>query len=231
MKIDVLTIFPGMFDAVLGESMIKRAQQKKKIRIKIHDLRDYTDDKRRTVDDKPFGGGPGMVLKVEPIYRAVKDITGNWGAKGNNKVVLLTPQGKRFDQKMAKRFSKLDRLLLISGHYEGTDERVKKIPVDYEISIGDYVLTCGELPAMVLIDCIARLIPGVLGDERSKINESFENGLLDYPQYTRPAVFRGMRVPDILLSGDHKKISKWRMDQALKKTKKTRPDLLKPKTE
>ncbi len=224
MKIDVLTIFPGMFDAVLGESIIKRAQQKKKVNIKIHDLRDYTDDKRRTVDDKPFGGGPGMVLKLEPIYKAVKHIMGKGGK--NSKVILLTPQGRRFDQKMAKRLSKLDRLFFICGHYEGVDERARKSLVDYEISIGDYVLTCGELPAMVLIDSIVRLVPGVLGDEKSKLTESFENNLLDYPQYTRPARFCGMAVPKVLLSGNHKKISEWRARQALKKTKKIRPDLL-----
>ena len=224
MKIDVLTIFPGMFDAVLGESIIKRAQQKKKVNIKIHDLRDYADDKRRTVDDKPFGGGPGMVLKLEPIYKAVKHIMGNRGK--NSKVILLTPQGRRFDQKMAKRLSKLDRLFLICGHYEGVDERARRSLVDYEISIGDYVLTCGELPAMVLIDSIVRLIPGVLGDEESKLAESFENNLLDYPQYTRPAGFCGMAVPKVLLSGNHKKISEWRARQALKKTRKIRPDLL-----
>lgn len=232
MHIDVLTIFPGMFKAVLGESIIKRAQQKKKVCIEIRDLRDYTNDKRRTVDDKPFGGGPGMVLKVEPIYKAVKDISGSWNAKKNrnSKVILLTPQGRRFDQKMAKRFSKLDRLLLICGHYEGVDERVKKSVVDYEVSIGDYVLTCGELPAMVLIDSIVRLLPGVLGDEESNLRESFENSLLEYPQYTRPATFCGISVPKILLSGNHKKISEWRMQEARKKTKKMRPDLLRKRS-
>lgn len=230
MRIDVITIFPGMFEAVLGESIIKRAQKKEKVSIKIHNLRDYTSDKHRTVDDKPFGGGPGMVLKIEPIYKAVKDILGESDAKrrGNSKVILLSPQGKRFEQRMAKSLSKLDGLLLICGHYEGVDERVKKLLVDYEISIGDYILTCGELPAMVLIDSIVRLVPGVLGDERSRLTESFENNLLEYPQYTRPATFCGMEVPKVLLSGDHNKIEEWRFKQALKRTQNVRPDLLTP---
>lgn len=229
MKIDVLTIFPRMFDAVLRESIIKRAQEMRRVNIRVHDLRNYTNDRRRTVDDRPFGGGPGMVLKAEPIYKAVKHILGRNGAKSkkNSKVILLTPQGKRFEQRMAKRLSKLDRLLLICGHYEGVDERVRKLLIDYEISIGDYILTCGELPAMVLIDSIVRLIPGVLGDARSKLTESFENNLLEYPQYTRPATFCGMEVPKVLLSGNHKRIEKWRIQQALKRTKKRRPDLLK----
>lgn len=228
MRIDVLTIFPGMFDAVLNESMIKRAQKKEKVVIKIHNLREYTDDRHRTVDDKPFGGGPGMILKAEPIYKAVHHILGKNSAqtKKDSKVILLTPQGKRFDQQMAKRLAKLKRLLLICGHYEGVDERVR-ILVDYEISIGDYILTCGELPTMVLIDATVRLIPGVLGGAESKFTESFENNLLEYPQYTRPAVFCGMEVPKVLLSGNHKKIETWRMQQALKRTKKRRPDLLK----
>ena len=227
MNIDVLTIFPKMFDAVLGESIVKRAQQKKKVSIDLHDLRDYTADRHRSVDDKPFGGGPGMVMKVEPICKALKHITGCYSPKEKSKVILLSPQGRRFDQKMARRLSKLDRLLLICGHYEGVDERVRKTLIDDEVSVGDYILTCGELPAMTLIDSIVRLIPGVLGDERSNLTESFENDLLEYPQYTRPAVFRKMAVPKVLLSGNHKKISEWREREALKKTKKVRPDILK----
>lgn len=227
MTIDVLTIFPRMFDAVLGESIIKRAQNKKKVNIKIHDLRNYTKDKHRKVDDRPFGGGPGMVLKVEPIYKAVKHILGkNSTAKKRAKVILLTPQGKRFNQRIAKRLAKLDRLILICGHYEGVDERVRKLLLDDEISIGDYILTCGELPSMVLIDAVVRLIPGVLGNEWSKLTESFENSLLEYPQYTRPASFYGTEVPKVLLSGDHKQIEKWRMAEALKRTRVRRPDLL-----
>lgn len=228
--IDVLTIFPTMFNAVLGESIIKRAQKKKKVSIKIHSLRDYTQDRHRKVDDKPFGGGPGMVLKVEPIYNAVKNILRKKSnAKKNVKVILLTPQGKKFNQRIARDLAKLDRLILICGHYEGVDERVRKLLLDDEISIGDYVLTCGELPSMVLIDAIVRLIPGVLGNERSEITESFENSMLEYPQYTRPASFCGIEVPKVLLSGNHKKIEKWRMAEALKKTKERRPDLLNAK--
>lgn len=230
MKIDILTIFPGMFGAVLSESIVKRAQEMRKVSIKIHDLRDYTDDKRRTVDDKPFGGGPGMVLKVEPIYKAVKHILGRSDSRRNSKIILLTPQGRRLEQRMAKRLSKLNRLLLICGHYEGIDERVRKLLIDYEISIGDYILTCGELPAMVLVDSIVRLVPGVLGDGRSKLIESFENNLLEYPQYTRPAAFRGLGVPDVLLSGNHKRIEGWRAKQAFVRTRRRRPDLLKVKS-
>lgn len=227
MRIDVLTIFPGMFDAVIGESIIKRAQKKEKISITIHNLRDYTHDRHKSVDDKPFGGGPGMVLKVEPIYKAISRILGKKGIKKKKgcRVILLTPQGRPFNQRAARRLSKLNRLLLICGHYEGVDERVKGLLVDEEISIGDYILTCGELPAMVLIDSIVRLIPGVLGDAKSKVTESFENGMLEYPQYTRPAVFCGMKVPEVLLSGDHKRIEEWRLKQALKRTRERRPDL------
>jgi tRNA (guanine37-N1)-methyltransferase len=209
MTIDVLTIFPRMFNAVLGESIIKRAQKKKKISIRIHNLRDYAKDKHRKVDDKPFGGGAGMVLKVDPIYKAVKHIL-KGATKKKVKVILLTPQGKRFNQRMAKRLAKLDRLILICGHYEGIDERVRKLLLGNEISIGDYILTCGELPSMVLIDALVRLIPGVLGNARSKLMESFENSLLEYPQYTRPASFYGIEVPKVLLSGNHKQIEKWR---------------------
>jgi tRNA (guanine37-N1)-methyltransferase len=218
-----------MFDAVLGESIIKRAQQKRKVAIKIHNLRDYTSDKRRTVDDKPFGGGSGMVLKIEPIHKAVRHILKNGGlrSKKTSKVILLTPQGRKFNQRMAKRLSKLKRLFLICGHYEGVDERARKSLVDYEISIGDYILTCGELPAMVLIDSVIRLIPGVLGNEKSKLTESFENNLLEHPQYTRPATYCRMEVPKVLLSGNHKRIAGWRAKQALRRTRSRRPDLFK----
>jgi len=228
MKIDVLTIFPGMFEPVLGESIIKRARQKKKISLKIHDLRDYADDKRRTVDDRPFGSGPGMVMKIEPIYRAVKRILGARRGAGS-RVILLTPQGRRLDQKTAREIAKLNRILLICGHYEGVDERVRMLVADDEISIGDYILTCGELPAMVLIDSVARLIPGVLGREDSPETESFENDLIEYPQYTRPRSFRGIEVPRVLLSGDHNKIAEWRKGQALERTRKRRPDMLRAK--
>jgi tRNA (guanine37-N1)-methyltransferase len=219
MRIDVLTLFPGMFSNVLGESIIKRAVNKGLVQIKIRNLRDWTDDRHRTSDDKPFGGGPGMVMKIEPVYRALE------GLKKGSKVILLTPQGKKYDQKHARRLSKEKRLILICGHYEGVDERIRSL-ADEEISIGDYVLTCGEIPAMAVIDSVTRLIPGVLGDDKSSVNESFENGLLEYPQYTRPACFMGMKVPQVLLSGDHKNIEQWRKNQAVKRTTKRRPDLL-----
>ncbi len=236
MRIDILTIFPKMFAPVLGESIVKRAQAKGKVEIFIHDLRDYTADKHRKVDDRPFGGGSGMVMRPEPIFRAIEWITKNEKRKTENcnsklktgkpKIILLTPQGKTLTQKLAKKISKYNHLILICGHYEGVDERVRQRLVDEEISIGDYVLTGGELPAMVLVDSLVRLIPGVLGDKNSLNFESFEGNLLEYSHYTRPATFRGMKVPEILLSGDHKKIEKWRKQEALLKTKKRRPDLL-----
>ena len=219
MRIDILTLFPKMFESVLGESILKRAQGKGAINIKIHDLRDWTFDNHRSADDKPFGGGPGMVMKVEPVSLALKDIAP--ARPKGAKVILLTPQGKRLDQELVKRISKEKELILICGHYEGIDERIRHL-ADEEISIGDYILTCGEIPAMVLIDSVTRLIPGVLGSKDSVTQESFENGLLEYPQYTRPADFEGMRVPDILLSGDHKKIEEWRGKEALKRTGKRR---------
>jgi len=226
MKIDIITIFPKMFAPVLNESIIKRAQNKGLLKIEVHDLRDYSRDKHRKVDDRPFGGGPGMVFRPEPIFQAVEAIKTK-GKTKKPKIVLLTPQGKRLDQKLAKKLSKSKHLILICGHYEGVDERVRKNLVTGEISIGDYVLTCGELPAMVLVDSVARLIPKVLGKDESTHFESFTHGLLEYPQYTRPAVFRKMAVPKALLSGNHKLIEKWRKKEALGVTKKRRPDLLK----
>ncbi|MFA5499819.1 MAG: tRNA (guanosine(37)-N1)-methyltransferase TrmD [Candidatus Omnitrophota bacterium] len=234
MIIDILTLFPGMFGGVLGESMLRIAQEKKLVNIKVHDLRDWTSDSHRTADDKPFGGGPGMVMKVEPVYRALKSIIGRRVGdketkrqrdKRAGKIILLTPQGKKFDQATAKRLAKEKRLVLVCGHYEGVDDRIRNL-VDEEISIGDYVLTCGELPAMVLADAVVRLIPGVLGHKESTKTESFENGLLEYPQYTRPAEFEGMKVPQVLLSGDHKKIEEWRRKEATNRTGKRRPDLV-----
>ena len=222
MKIDILTLFPKMFECVLGESILKRAQAKGLVRIKVHDLRDWTSDAHRSADDKPFGGGVGMVMKVEPVFRALREL------KKEAKVILLTPQGKRLDQKSVKKLAKEKTLILVCGHYEGFDERIRDI-ADEEISVGDYILTCGELPAMILTDSIVRLIPGVLGDAESVKSESFEDGLLEYPQYTRPADFNGMKVPQVLLSGDHKKIDQWRKTQALKRTSERRPDLLKRK--
>lgn len=226
MLIDILTLFPKMFENVLGESILHRAQKKGLAGIRVWDLRDWTSDAHRSADDKPFGGGPGMVMKIEPVWRALEELKKNPEGKARAaKIVLLTPQGKRFDQKTAKRFAKEKRLILICGHYEGVDERIRQM-ADEEISIGDYVLTCGEIPAMAFMDAVVRLIPGVLGDDESIVSESFERGLLEYPQYTRPAEFKGKKVPQVLLSGDHKKIEEWRMAEALKRTKERRPDLL-----
>ncbi|NQS99915.1 MAG: tRNA (guanosine(37)-N1)-methyltransferase TrmD [Candidatus Omnitrophica bacterium] len=222
MKIDIVTIFPKMFEPVLNESIIKRAKAKGLVKIKIHDLRRYSPDKHRKIDDRPFGGGPGMVFRPEPVFRAIESIK----PKPKTRVILLTPQGKQLDQRLAKRLSKLKHLVLICGHYEGIDQRVHERLVTDEISIGDYVLTCGELPAMVLVDSVVRLIPKVLGKLESTEVESFSQGLLEYPQYTRPAVYRKMRVPKVLLSGNHKLIDKWRKEKALEITRKKRPDLM-----
>lgn len=234
MKIDVLTLFPQMFENVLGESMLKIAQRKKKVKINIYNLRDWTYNRHRTADDKPYGGGSGMVMKIEPIYRALdellpkgvlKNVRDGRKTRMSLRIILLTPRGKKYNQKIAKRFSRFKRLILICGHYEGIDERVRMLVTD-EISIGDYILTGGELPAMVIIDSVVRLIPGVLGDTCSAKHESFENNLLEYPQYTRPCVFEGMKVPEILLSGDHRAIEKWRREEAIKRTALFRKDLL-----
>ena len=236
MKIDIITIFPKMFASVLDESIIKRAQSKGLVKIALHDLRDYTPDKHRKIDDRPFGGGPGMVFRPEPIFNAIESIL---KVKGKSlkvkekslKIILLTPQGKKFEQRLARKLSRCKHLILICGHYEGIDERVRRRLVTDEISIGDYVLTCGELPAMVLVDSLVRLIPKVLGSAESTHFESFNQELLEYPQYTRPAIFRGMRAPKILLSGNHKLIEKWRKEKAVEITKRKRPDLLNSKVE
>ena len=230
MRIDIITIFPKMFKPVLGESIIKRAQNKGKVKIYIHNLRDYSLDKHKKVDDRPFGGGSGMVLNAQPIFRAVEDIKSQVRGQ-RSKVILLCPQGVELEQKVAKRLAKSKHLILICGHYEGIDERVRGYLADEEISIGDYVLTGGELPAMVLVDCLVRLVPGVLGDRNSLNFESFEGNLLEYPQYTRPASFRGMKVPKTLLSGNHNKIMEWRKNESVKRTKQKRPDLLKIKSD
>jgi tRNA (guanine37-N1)-methyltransferase len=224
MRIDIISIFPKMFSAVLDESIIKRAQLKGKVKIFTHDLRDYTLDKHRKVDDRPFGGGSGMVIQVEPIFRALQAIRKK--IKSKARVILLCPQGKRFNQAYAKKLSGYRNLIFICGHYEGVDERVKQYLVDEEISIGDYVLTGGELAAMVLVDSLVRLIPGVLGDKNSLNFESFEGNLLEYPQYSRPAKFKNWSVPEVLVSGAHDKIYAWRKLQALKRTRLRRPDLL-----
>jgi len=225
MRIDIITIFPKMFAPVVNESIVKRAQNKGKVKICIHNLRDYTADKHKKVDYRPFGGGSGMVMRPEPIFNAVEDIKSKVKVQ-KSKVILLCPQGERLSQKALTKLVKYKHLILICGHYEGIDERVRQYLADEEISIGDYVLTGGELPAMVLVDCLVRLIPGVLGDKNSLNFESFAGNLLEYPQYTRPANYRRMKAPAILLSGNHKKIAKWRKDQAVKRTKKIRPDLL-----
>ncbi len=230
MRIDIISIFPGMFDPVLNESMIRRAQEKGLLKVAVHDLRDYSTDKHSKVDDRPFGGGPGMVMMADPIFRAVEAVKrrARASAKGKNtKVILLCPQGRTFTQEKAKQLSRYRHLILICGHYEGVDERVRRRLADEEISIGDYVLTGGELPAMVLVDAVSRLLPGVLGDKNSLNFESFEGNLLEYAHYTRPADYRGMKVPAVLMSGDHGKIGQWRREQALARTKERRPDLLK----
>ena len=223
LRFDIITIFPDMFGPIFNESIIKRAQEKKKIAIRVHDLRDYTDDKKhRKVDDRPFGGGPGMLLMPQPLFDAVKAIKG----RRRVKVIYTSPAGKPFSQFYAKTLGHAKNLIIICGHYEGIDERVREHLVDEEISVGDYVLTGGEIPAMALVDAITRLIPGVLGKEESLVHESFEDGLLEGSQYTRPANFRGIKVPDVLLSGNHKSIKIWRHAKARALTKKIRPDLL-----
>ncbi|MBF0503902.1 MAG: tRNA (guanosine(37)-N1)-methyltransferase TrmD [Candidatus Omnitrophica bacterium] len=223
-RFDIITIFPTMFVPVFNESILKRAQEKKRIAIRVHDLRDYTDDKKhRKIDDRPFGGGPGMVMMPQPLFDAVKAIKGRRKAK----VIYTSPAGKPFTQFHAKRLTKAKNLIIICGHYEGIDERVRESLVDEELSVGDYVLTGGEIPAMLIVDAITRLIPGVLGKKESLIHESFEDNLLEGPQYTRPANFRGKKVPDVLLSGNHKTIEIWRNSRALALTKAVRPDLLK----
>jgi tRNA (guanine37-N1)-methyltransferase len=225
MKVDVLTLFPQMFESHLGCSILKRAQEMGLVEITLTDIRDFAADKYRKADDKPYGGGPGMVMMPGPLFDCVEHVRKLSPEKG--RVILLTPQGQRFDQRKAVELSKEKRLILIAGKYEGFDERIR-IGLDAEqISIGDYVLNGGELAAMVIIDAVVRLLPSALGDEDSTKDDSFSEGLLEYPQYTRPEVFRGMKVPDILLSGDHAKIAEWRYQQALERTKKWRPDLLK----
>ncbi|MGO9203602.1 MAG: tRNA (guanosine(37)-N1)-methyltransferase TrmD [Limisphaerales bacterium] len=221
MRIDVLTLFPAMFAGPLDESIIKRARETGRLDLRIHNLRDYAHNRHKTVDDRPFGGGPGMLLKPEPIFEAVEDL-----GRESSRVVLLSPAGRTFNQGVASELAGQEHLLLISGHYEGFDERVRERLADDELSIGDYVLTNGGLPAMVVIDAVARLLPGVLGDQESALEESFSRGLLEYPQYTRPAEFRGMKVPEVLLSGNHADIARWRAEQARLRTQERRPDLL-----
>jgi tRNA (guanine37-N1)-methyltransferase len=242
-KIDILTLFPDICRAPLGESTMKRAQENEIIDLRIHNLRDWTTDKHHIVDDAPFGGGQGMVMKPEPIFAAVEDLRGSNQKASNaqhstsnvqrsraanceSKIILMSPAGRRFDQNMAMQLSQESHLIIVCGHYEGVDHRVIEHLVDLEISVGDYVLTNGAIAAVILVDAIVRLLPGALGHEQSAVNDSFNHGLLETPQYTRPAEFRGWKVPQVLLSGNHAEITKWREEQALKRTRENRPDLL-----
>ena len=227
MKIDVLTLFPGMFDSFVSHSITKRAIEKGLVSFRSHDLRRFAHDKHRTCDDKPFGGGPGMLMKADPIFEAVETLFKKKKFSGKSRFIYMSPQGRCFDQKLARELARCRQLVILCGHYEGVDERAIQRLVTDEISIGDYVLTGGELPAMVLADAVTRLVPGVIGNEASKEFESFSQNLLEYPQYTRPALYRGLQVPEVLLSGNHKEIELWRKKEASKKTLKRRPDLLK----
>ena len=220
MKIDVLTLFPEMFTGPLDVSIMARARKSGRLDLQIRNLRDWTHDRHKKVDDSPFGGGPGMVLKPEPIFEAVEALVGT-----GTRVVMMAPTGRPFTQAIARELAGLEHLLFLCGSYEGFDERIRTLVQD-ELSIGDYVLTNGGLPAMVVIDAVTRLIPGVLGDDESASDESFSHGLLEYPHYTRPAEFRGMKVPEVLMSGNHAEIEKWRREQARVRTKNRRPDLL-----
>lgn len=224
MKVDVLTLFPEMMDGVFRASILGKAQEKGIVSLNAINFREYSNSKHGTVDDTPYGGGGGMVLKPEPIFLAVEDLVSRTST--TPRIILMCPQGDTFTQRKAEEFAKEEHLIFICGHYEGYDERIREHLVTDELSIGDYVLTGGELPAMVAIDSIVRLLPGVLGNETSAVTDSFSTGLLEYPHYTRPAEFRGWKVPDILLSGHHANIELWRREQALKRTLERRPDLL-----
>jgi tRNA (guanine37-N1)-methyltransferase len=224
MRIDVLTLFPEMFTSPLGFSIVKRAQQRGLVDIVLSNIRDFAKDSYKKVDDKPYGGGAGMVLMCQPVFDCLESVQKQDSQPG--RVILLTPQGKKFDQRLAKELAAEKRLILIAGHYEGFDERIRLGTNAQEVSIGDYILSGGELPAMVIIDAVVRLLPDALGDEDSAADDSFSDGLLEYPQYTRPEEFKDMKVPSVLLGGNHKEIEKWRKQQALEKTQKQRPDLL-----
>ena len=223
MQIDILTLFPAMFDGPLTESILKRAQEKGLLTLRLHDIRDYATDKHRTVDDAPYGGGGGMVMMPGPLVAAIEHVR---GSDTGSPVILLTPQGRVFTQKIAQELAGHERLILVCGRYEGVDERVRQLAITDEISIGDYVITGGELAAMIIVDAVARLIPGVLGAPWGAEEDSHAMGLLEYPHYTRPSVFRGMPVPDVLLSGDHAAIEAWRRREAIRRTWQRRPDLL-----
>ncbi|MFZ3209015.1 MAG: tRNA (guanosine(37)-N1)-methyltransferase TrmD [Geobacteraceae bacterium] len=223
MKFDILTLFPGMFVTPFSESIIRRAVDKGLIDIRLHQIRDYTTDRHRTTDDYPYGGGAGMVMKVEPLAACIEATRSECPRA---RVILTTPQGRPFDQATAVRLAREEELVIICGRYEGVDERVMELFVDEEISLGDFVLTGGELASMVIVDAVTRLLPGALGSEESAATDTFADGLLEYPQYTRPPEFRGLRVPDVLLSGNHLEIARWRRRQALQRTMRRRPDLL-----
>jgi tRNA (guanine37-N1)-methyltransferase len=222
MRFDIITIFPEMFEGVFSGGVVKKAMDREVVRIAVHDLRDFTTDKHRQVDDRPFGGLEGMVLKPEPVFRAVEAVRQD----GGSKVYLLSPQGRTLDAGLARELAAEQQVVLICGRYEGVDERVAEHLVDGEISIGDYVLSGGELAAAVVVDAVARFVPGVVGKEGSVRNDSFSGGILDYPQYSRPREFRGLKVPAVLFSGDHKRIERWRRKKALEKTARRRPDLV-----
>jgi tRNA (guanine37-N1)-methyltransferase len=224
MIVDVITLFPEMFGGVVGSSILKIAREKGLVEIGLVNLRDFSTDKHRKVDAPPYGGGPGMVIQVEPTVRAVEHLRGRPG-RGRSRLILLTPAGKKFDQATAWELSKEEGMILLCGHYEGFDERVRTLLRPDAISIGDFVLTGGEIPAMAVLDAVARLVPGVLGSPDSLREESFTSGGLEYPHYTRPAEFRGARVPEVLASGDHAKVAAWRREQALARTRERRPDL------
>lgn len=223
LRFDILSIFPEMFQSPFDASLIKKALEKGLIEIHLHDIRDYALDKHHVTDDTPYGGGGGMVMKVEPVERALASIIGE---KAEAMVILMTPQGEVFNQGVAESLSSCDHIVIVCGHYEGLDERIRQYLIDREISIGDYVLTGGEFAAMVLVDAVSRLVPGVLGNSNSAVFDSFSTGLLEYPQYTRPAEYRGWKVPEVLLSGNHRQIDAWRKKASLKRTRSRRPDLL-----
>jgi len=223
MIFDILTLFPEMFASILEASILGKAIERSKITVNCHNIRDFAFDKHRMTDDTPFGGGSGMVMKPEPLIRGIEAVRQN---QADARVILLSPQGRQFNQDVAWELTRWPRLILVCGRYEGVDERVRQVAVDEELSIGNYILTGGELAAMVIVDAVARLIPGVLGDESANLEESFSKGLLEYPQYTRPRDFRGHQVPNILLSGDHSKIADWRQKKAIEQTLKKRPELL-----
>jgi tRNA (guanine37-N1)-methyltransferase len=225
-KIDVLTTFPGMLAPMLGESILKRAQESGVVAIAVHDLRQWTDDRHRTTDDEPYGGGAGMVMKPQPFFLGVEAVRCPAERGCREEVVLLSPQGQRFDQAMAADLSHRDHLILLCGHYEGVDERVREHLATRVISIGDYVLTGGELPALVIVDAVTRLLPGALGAQEGAAADSFSDGLLEHPHYTRPAEFRGWKVPEVLLSGNHEQIRRWRRKESLRRTRRLRPDLV-----